>query len=46
MSDYIPSNDAQFNIFQGNLITIVQANATAWGILAADVTALVASQTT
>ena len=44
MSDYIPSSDANFNIFQGNLIVIVQANATAWGILAADVTALVAAQ--
>ena len=44
MSDYIPSKDANFNIFQGNLIVIVQANATAWGILAADVTALVAAQ--
>ena len=46
MSDYIPHGDFEFNIFQGNLITNTQTNVTAWGILAADVTALVAFQTT
>jgi hypothetical protein len=43
-SSFIPTGDAEFNLWQGALITIVQANATAWGILAADITALVAQQ--
>lgn len=46
MADYIPQSDADFHLFQGSLVTIVQAGATTWGILAADVTALAALQTT
>ena len=46
MADYIPSADAEFHLWQGNLIPIVQSGVTAWGILAADTTALVALQTT
>lgn len=46
MADYIPQSDADFNIWQSSLITLVQANATTWGILATDVTALVALQIT
>ena len=45
MSDYIPGSDPEFHIFQGNLMTNVQANVAPWGILASDVTTLVASQT-
>jgi len=45
MPDYIPSNDLEFNIYSGNLLTITQANVSPWGILAADVTALAALQT-
>lgn len=43
-TSFIPRNDADFNLWQASLITIVQTNATAWGILPADVTALVAQQ--
>jgi len=46
MPDYIPQSDAEFNLWQASLITLVQANTTTWGILATDVTALVALQTT
>jgi hypothetical protein len=45
-SDYVPAPDVEFNVWQANLITLVQANTTSWGILLADVTALVALQTT
>lgn len=45
MADYIPQADAEFNLWQASLVTSVQAGATAWGILAADVTTLVALQT-
>ena len=44
-TDFIPESDAEFNLWQANLIVSVQASTTAWGILAADVTALVALQT-
>ena len=37
--DYIPSNDGEFNDFQDNLHTQVAANATTWGIPAAQLTA-------
>jgi hypothetical protein len=43
--DYLPSADVEFNVWQSNLITLVQASTTAWGVLLADVTALVATQT-
>lgn len=46
MADYIPSSDAEFHVWQGNIIPIVQLSASAWGILAADLTSVVASQTT
>ena len=32
MADYIPKNDAEFDIWQGNLIEIASANAEGWGI--------------
>lgn len=44
-SDYIPSSDAEFNLFQTAFFTVVQPNIAAWGILPADVTALQAKQT-
>jgi len=44
MPDYIPASDAMFNIWQGTLVTSVQTNTAAWGILPADVTALAAAQ--
>lgn len=37
---YIPSNDGEYNDFQEALVGEVNANATAWGIDAADVTEL------
>ena len=43
--DFIPRSDPDFNIFQANLITIITPNVTAWGILAADLTALTPFQT-
>ena len=46
MPDFIPQSDAEFNLWQASLVTLVQTNTTAWGILAADVTLLVALQTT
>lgn len=45
MSDYIPKNDAEFNLWQANLVDIISENATAWGISAEDVTNLKAKQT-
>ncbi len=45
MPDFIPTKDADFNIFQSNLLAIVQPNITIWGILPADFTALIALQT-
>ena len=44
MGDYIPNSDAEFNNWQANLVECVQANATAWGIPAEDITALTAKQ--
>jgi hypothetical protein len=46
MADYIPSNDAEFDIWQGNLIEVASANAESWGIPADTVTAAKAKQTT
>lgn len=44
-SDFIPRSDAEFNIWQGNLLVLVDTNTAVWGILAADVTALKTKQT-
>jgi hypothetical protein len=44
--DFVPTSDAEFNLWQSSLISTVQTNTTAWGILAADVTTLVALQAT
>jgi len=44
MPDYIPQNDAEFNLWQANLIEIVDSNVTIWGILTDDFTALVEKQ--
>lgn len=46
MADYIPSADADFNVWQDGLMTIVKLKVSTWGILAADLTALTAQQTT
>lgn len=45
MADYIPRNDAEFNLWQTNLIEIVNANVNNWAILSDDFAALVAKQT-
>ena len=44
-TNFIPRSDAEFNLWQTSLISQVQASATTWGILAADITAIVAIQT-
>lgn len=44
-SNFIPGADSDFNLWQGALVSILQANATAWGITAADITALIVLQT-
>jgi hypothetical protein len=44
-SDYIPDPDSEFNIWQGKLVTVVEANATAWTIPADAVTGLKTVQT-
>jgi len=45
MSDYVPHNDADFNLWQANLVDITDSQVTAWGIDADDFTLLVAAQT-
>jgi len=45
MADYIPKTDAEYNVWQFNLIDILSENATAWGIPAEVVTSLKANQT-
>ncbi|MDD4991952.1 MAG: hypothetical protein PHR83_06955 [Paludibacter sp.] len=45
MSDYIPKTDAEYNVWQFNLIALLSENATAWGISAEVITSLKASQT-
>lgn len=42
---YVPRSDADFNDWQKNLLAIVVANATAWGIPTPEMTAINASQT-
>jgi predicted phage tail protein len=44
MADYIPQTDAEMNVWQGNLIEIVEPNQTLWGITTEDFTALKAKQ--
>jgi len=43
--DFIPRTDAEFNLWQGNLITLVDANVVIWGIAKEDVDALKIKQT-
>lgn len=43
---YIPRSDADFDGWQNNFILVLVANATLWAILAAEVTAIKAFQTT
>jgi hypothetical protein len=44
-SDFIPRPDAEFNVWQGNLVSLIEGNTEAWGIPAEDFTALTAGQT-
>jgi hypothetical protein len=44
MADYVPQNDAEFNLWQANLIDIVNSNVANWGILVDDFTSLVGKQ--
>lgn len=46
MHDYVPRNDAEFNIWQSNLISILTPNTDVWGFPADDFSALLALQTT
>ena len=46
MSDYISKNDADFNVWQGNLVAILTPNTTTWGIDTDDFTAVKSKQTT
>lgn len=45
MADYIPQTDAEFHVWQINLIDILSDNATAWGIPEEVITSLKATQT-
>lgn len=45
MADYIPQNDADTNVWQGNLVEIIEPNLTAWGILAEDFATLKSKKT-
>ena len=45
MSDYIPQNDAEFNLWQDSFTSIIEPNLTLWGINADDFKALKAGQT-
>jgi hypothetical protein len=45
MSDYIPSSDAEFDVWQKNLLAIAADNLTAWGIPPADLNAVKSFQT-
>lgn len=46
MADYIPKNDADFNVWQGNLVAILTPNITIWGIDIDDFTLVKSKQTT
>jgi len=43
-TDYVPGSDAEFNIWQAEVVSDVLSNATLWGILTAEVSTLVAQQ--
>lgn len=45
MADYIPQNDADMNVWQGNLVEIIDPNIIVWGISADDFTAVKSKQT-
>jgi hypothetical protein len=42
--DYIPAGEAAFNAWQANFVTRTQAGGAGWGLLPADIAALVAEQ--
>lgn len=44
MADYIPKSDAEYNVWQMNLIKILSENATAWGIPTEVLSALKSNQ--
>jgi hypothetical protein len=44
MSDYIPQNDADMNVWQGNFVVIVEPNITVWGISTEDFTGVKSKQ--
>ena len=44
MADYIPKNDADMNVWQGNLVEIIEPNLTAWGISTEDFTVVKSKQ--
>jgi hypothetical protein len=44
MGDYVPQNDAKMNLWQKNLIEIVESKVTEWGILADDFSFVKAKQ--
>ena len=46
MPDYIPQNDADMNVWQGNLVAIVEPNVTVWGISLDDFTVVKTKQST
>ncbi len=46
MQDYIPRQDSEFNSWQQNFVTVVGANLTAYGLVAADLTPLTTRQPT
>ena len=46
MPDYIPQNDADMNVWQGNLVAIVEPNVTIWGISLDDFTVVKTKQST
>jgi len=43
--DFVPKPDEDFDAWQKNFMSITTANATAWGIATAEVTALTTTQT-
>jgi len=44
MGDYVPQNDAKMNLWQSNLIEIVESKVTEWGILSDDFSPVKAKQ--
>lgn len=45
MADYIPQNDADMNVWQGNLVEIIDPNLTVWGISVDDFAVVKSKQT-